>query len=431
MKTTARLLSVLLLGAPCHADDRLKTAVQEALKAPSSSERESLLTQHGEAWGRMMADAASANSSLLPCEIPGHVDRKTFILSAADALADKSPQRALESVSKLPSGQAKRMAYAQVLRIWSAKEPSKALSWSIQHLAGSTRRDAVSQAVAVWAAKEPAKAAQWALDQATNPGEVSLMIQEIARIWGQTNPEACGDWCASLPPGDIKDLAMNSLITEWASRSPQSAAKWTQEPDREWLAPRVAHFWAQLSPLEAAEWVSSEMAASAMDPVVLTWADEAPEECLNWCLAKAPDMAETITEQVMQVWGNDAPEDAFTWIIKQKNSPLALRAASAAMGAWLGDSKTELKDINAWITRLPAGPVRDLCFEQLSYALNAAFPVQALTAAQKIHDKQMMNQAVRQNWLEWRKRDPFNARQWLNQNPNVEKIVYSTGEGQE
>lgn len=431
MKTTACLLSLLLLVAACHADDSLKAAVQEALKARSPSERESLLTQHGEAWGRMLADAGPPNSNLLPFEIPGYVDQKVFILSAANAVADRNPQKALESVSKLPSGQAKRMAYAQVMRIWSAKEPSKALSWSIQHLAGSTRRDAVSQAVAVWAAKEPAKAAQWALDQETNPGEVSLMIQEIARIWGQMIPESCAAWCESLPPGDVKDLAMNSLITEWASRSPKSAAKWTQEPEREWLAPRVAHFWAQLSPLEAAEWVSSEMAASAMDPVVLTWADEAPEECLNWCLAKAPDMAETITEQVMQVWGNDAPEDAFTWIIKQKNSPLALRAASAAMGAWLGDSKTELKDINAWITRLPAGPVRDLCFEQLSYALNAAFPIQALTAAQKIHDKQMMNQAVRQNWLEWRKRDPFNARQWLNQNPNVEKIVYSTGEGQE
>jgi hypothetical protein len=427
MKAAVSVLLMILIELASPAVETSKTEAVQKLDVQTAAQRESELKQLGRDWGTQLAGEPT-NQKLLPQELTTYGEQKTFILAAVTALAEISLEHSLKMASNLPTGQIKRLAYVQIVRAWSAKDPAIATDWSLQNLTAATRRDAVTQAAAVWAAQNPKSAAQWVVQKKGHPGEVALIVQEIALVWAQSAPTECAAWCESLPPGALQDQAMGAMVSEWATRAPKDAAKWTQSSDHQWLFPRVAHSWAQIAPLEAAEWIAREMAFIGLDSVVLTWADEAPEECLDWCLVKLPDRANELAEQVMRIWGNDAPEEAFKWIVNEPNTQLAVTAAREAISAWVGDSKTELADIGTWIGRLPQGPVRDVCYEQLSYALNTSFPIQSLTLAQKIQSKTLMNQTTRNMFFEWRKRDPLLARDWLRENPDIEKIIYSSGE---
>jgi hypothetical protein len=90
-----------------------------------------------------------------------------------------------------------------------------------------------------------------------------------------------------------------------------------------------------------------------------------------------------LRDEILQTWGADEGEAAARWVQKLSSPEEALQAGSIAMEAWLGDSKTPLPQISAWLTAQKSGPVKDIGLEKLAVALEPTFPIQATIAALK------------------------------------------------
>lgn len=353
-------------------------------------------------------------------------DQQAFLAMVMRNWSLSQPQAALAAAKQLPSGLLRRTASAAAVEGWAMTSPAVALDWASKNLAGSSRREAMARAASAWAQNSPQKAAQWASKlSSTNLSESAIVIEEVMREWALRDPKAATAWCETLAAGDFSDQAHSALFFTWAEISPAAAAEWlTQNAGHEWLIPRVAAIWAAVAPVDAANWIYDIHHEQGLSPIMLSWADDAPEEALGWCKANlAGDQYAELRDEILQTWGADEGEAAARWVQKLSSPQEALQAGSIAMEAWLGDSKTPLPQISAWLTAQKSGPVKDIGLEKLAVALEPTFPVQATIAALKIQDRQRMQDTLTKVWLAWKERDPFGARTWLNSHPEAQRFI--------
>jgi hypothetical protein len=228
-----------------------------------------------------------------------------------------------------------------------------------------------------------------------------------------------------LPAGDFHDLALSALVFRWADDKPEQAAAWlTEHMENDWLVPRVAAIWAATAPAEAANWIMKSGLDQALSPIMLSWADDAPEEALQWCKANvAGDLYAELRHEILGTWAADDGIRALEWVFNLSSPEEAAVAAVPAMEAWLGDSKTPLPQISAWVSAQKTGLVRGVCLQKLAIALEPAFPVQAMTAALKIQDRKLLQETLKIVWTAWRERDALAARTWLNAHPEAQSMI--------
>lgn len=408
---------------PAEAFMPLMNRVKAALAEPDEKKRSNLIQQAGTEVGRTQP----LEGKKIIDQLPTITDKRIFGGALMLEWAQKQPHEALAFCLKLPAGLARRTACAAAVEGWAANDPVAAMKWATLELAGSNRREAVARGAEVWAKSDPLAAAKWAEEQSTlHPGSPSIMIEEVMRSWAARDPEKAGEWSLKLPEGDFRDLALSAFVFRWADDKPEQAAAWlTAHMENDWLVPRVAAIWAASAPAEAANWIMRSGLEHALSPVMLSWADDAPDEALHWCKANlAGALYAEMRDSILGTWATDDGIRAMEWVLSLSSAEEGAAAAVPAMEAWLGDSKTELSQISAWVSSQKPGIVRDVCLQKLAIALEPAFPTQALTAALKIQNRKLLQETLKTVWLDWRARDGISARAWLNKHPEAQTLIY-------
>jgi hypothetical protein len=409
--------------APTDATSSQMSCVKAALAEPEETKRLSMLREVAAEMGRTQP---SEGRKIIE-QLPTVSDKKLFGVVLTREWAKTQPQEALAAALKLPAGLVRRSACAAAIEGWAVKDPSAALEWAVDKLAGSNRREGVARGAAVWAKTDPIKAAEWAVAHNTaEPGSPSIAIEEVMRTWAVRDPQKAGEWCLKLPEGDFRDLALSALVFRMADDKPEAAARWLDtHKGHEWLVPRVAAIWAATAPAEAANWVMQSENEQALSPIMLSWADDAPEEALQWCKANlAGDLYAEMRHEILGTWAADDGITALEWVFNLSSPEEGTSAAIPAMEAWLGDSKTPLPQISAWVSSQKPGIVRSVCLQKLAIALEPGFPLQAMTAALNIQDRKLLQETLKTVWTAWRKRDSIPARAWLNQHPEAQSMIY-------
>lgn len=409
--------------APTEAASSQMSRVKAALAEPEEKKRWSLLEEVAAEMGRTQALEAKK----IVDQLPTITDKRIFGGALMREWGKKQPKEALAAALKLPTGLARRSACAAAIEGWAAHDPAEAMEWALRQLAGSNRREAVARGAAIWAKSDPLKAAEWAMEHnIEEPSSPSIAIEEVMRTWAVRDPQKAGEWCLELPEGDFRDLALSAFVFRWADDKPEQAAAWlTANMKNEWLVPRVAAIWAATAPADAANWVMQSDNEQALSPIMLSWADDAPEEALQWCKANvAGDLYAEVRDEILGTWAMDDGIRAMEWVHKLSSPEEGAAAVVPVMEAWLGDSKTPLPQVSAWVSSLKPGIVRSVCLQKLAIALEPVSPVQAMTAALKIQDRKMLQETLKAVWLAWRARDALAARTWLNAHPEAQAMIY-------
>jgi hypothetical protein len=169
-------------------------------------------------------------------------------------------QAAADYVLKLPAGVRQSALVKQVATAWSQNDPQAALRWAQALPAGECQTLAVVAVVSSWSEEEPEAAAAWVL-KCPEDGLRGLSISGVVSCWTRTDPAAACEWLKTLPEGKTRDqgvkafmlnsfnypdavaavnlisdanqrnLCIENLARQWLRSDPEAARKWLDTLD--------------------------------------------------------------------------------------------------------------------------------------------------------------------------------------------------------
>lgn len=217
-------------------------------------------------------------------------DRTAAIIGAGRAIVEALPRRGLELALELPDSPERNDLLQQAARAWLRRDPSAALEWVNAVEEASVRRIVIRQHVDnLLASNDPASAVAW-LDRIWEPIARDALVSRVGEAWGRIDGQVAWQWAASLPVGETREIAIQSILSSWAEQQPieAAAAAVNQLPPQEQshgvLAVLLA--WTQRDPAAAASWVSlfpeSPLRETATQNVVGNWATFDVESARQW-----------------------------------------------------------------------------------------------------------------------------------------------------
>jgi hypothetical protein len=110
-----------------------------------------------------------------------------------------------------------------VAESWADNDPTEAASFALQLPAG-VKQNAAAAAVSRWATQDPEAAMNWALktgDQAIQ----TRALAEVLNLWASVDAVKAGNWVNDLPPGPLRELAIENYVGAVVAWEPAEALR--------------------------------------------------------------------------------------------------------------------------------------------------------------------------------------------------------------
>ncbi len=274
-------------------------------------------------WATLDPQAAMAYASGL-AGVAGASARNTVLL----AWAEVDEGAAALWIEALPPSEERRGARQALLEAIGRKDLRRFVSLLLE--AKDQRMDGELLNYSVWSrwiAKDPRAAVEAAM--ALPPGALrNQALQGISSSWALKDPEAAISWITLLLPGSERDLAASNLVFQLGMQNPKRALQlimegFTAPGSRNENIERGAALWARSDPTAAMAWVealpSGEARQRALDGAFPMWAKHEPQAALAYLLQQ-PEGAHraALMSGAVQAWVENDFEGGFRWL--QENS---------------------------------------------------------------------------------------------------------------
>ncbi len=358
-------------------------------------------------------------------EFPPALDQQIFGVPMLRHWAAKQPLAALAACQRIPEGERRALAYSASLAGWATAAPQEAAAWTLKNLFGIYRRTAIARIGQVWASTAPRKAAEWALTYSSEVDQV-FSLSEVIETWADIYGRDAAEWCSQLPPGKLHDLALSKAIFRWADYFPQTAIEWlVKHPDALWLLPRVAARWGQQDPTAASAWldknVSEATAQECRQAMVLEWANYNPPVAFEWADKALKGSPREVTfSAIFSQWGSEYPQEARLSALKLKDETERYSSLESIFMSW---GTQDMESFNAWLKQQQPGIERDIGIEQMAVILIPTNPAAALSEVLTMLTAARRQRALTQHYQDWKRNEPQAAEAWLNEHPEVVKLV--------
>lgn len=182
-----------------------------------------------------------------------------------------------------------------------------------------------------WVACSPADAAAWA--QSMPPGAVrDSAINQTALTWGATDSHAAWDWVSSLETGSARDTALLAIAYESSRDDPALAFERSEAlPQglvRTQLTEHAVANWAALDPQAALAQVGGigdpSLRNAALGSLATAWAESDPlaAAALVASAMEPGSHQDRAVASVVQRWARLDPEAAGSWVATFPDSPI-------------------------------------------------------------------------------------------------------------
>ena len=277
------------------------------------------------------------------------------------------------------------------------------------------RADYLRGVVEAMASRDAAATAAFALEQ-FSPGALQAEAVRLAMAaWGATSARDAYAWAMANLNGPMKDEAVNALVTNWAARSPQQAARWFEETGStsQTLLAAVVSGWAAKSPADAAGWVETLPDAANREAGRLVaareWAAQRPEEAV----AAYPNPEPALASVLADIWGTSRPADAARWIDALPAGPGREEAAATLATVW---AASDVQAAAAWSSGLADPGARAAAVEHLATTWGAIDPDKAI-AWVETQPEPLRGPGFAGAYNSWAGTDPEGLRDWIGQLP--------------
>lgn len=390
---------------------QLEVNLNQGLKLPNQEERHALLKKLGVEFGQVDPTRGWA---LVDTEFRSVFDKETFLMALLNQWARNKPEAALKACSDLPEGEGRLLAYTAALIGWSKVDPKASSQWVFVHLKTIYRRTAAGAVGRTWVAENPEEAARWA---AAWPNELEriFILGEVLETWGLDYGPEAANWVAKMDPGKLRDLMMSKVMFRWGENYPKTASEWlVNNPDHNWLLPRVIAKWAKYDQVAASSWLelltNEDLATECKVALVAEWAQYNPRSAYDWIRVKLKDDTQALAiNEVLQTWAQEYPKEALDWIKEAVPVPERIQALEIILQTW---SMIDKEHFNSWLGQQNPGLEKDLGLEQMARMLINADPEAAMKAARLISNPVRQQTVSSELFEQWKARAPDEAAKW-------------------
>ena len=169
------------------------------------------------------------------------------------------PTAAADYALKLTAGVRQNALVEQVATTWWQSDPPAALRWAQALPAGDRRTLAVFSVVSSWSAEEPEAAAAWVVK--CPEGELrDLSMGGVVSRWARTDPAAAGEWLKTFPAGKSRDWGVGKFMLNSSNYPEYAAAAVTLISDarqRNLCIENLARQWLRSDPEAARKWLDT------------------------------------------------------------------------------------------------------------------------------------------------------------------------------
>jgi hypothetical protein len=208
-----------------------------------------------ERWS--LVDPAAAIAFIHSCKLKSF--QKMAAGSCFSAMGKVDPDRALLEFEKLPKGELREAASAQLMSAIADKDPKIACDL---------------------------------LEKESNPGFMSeYYAGEIFAKWAKTDPVAAAARLTAMPPDRVGDRCASKLAASWAQKDPEAALKWAKTLKGDWkngAATEVYKFLSRQDPAAAWEKLKGEpghLRGKLIGGVLETVADEDQKKAMSMLMS--------------------------------------------------------------------------------------------------------------------------------------------------
>jgi len=215
-------------------------------------------------------DPARARDLLLSDSWPDSFlsSRRTGALALANDWAEQNPEAAFDWAKRLPP-EIRASGLDGAMRAWLWADSTAALD-TLSTLPATERSGAINAAVDAVTQENVAVIMGLVAEMPEGIGGAPGSLADAAQQYRQWFPEQAADWLQSLPPGSIRDSAIQGFVGGDLSESdPEAAASWsaaTGDPAlRASLLDSALNVWSFHHPAEARQWLESTNRLSELD----------------------------------------------------------------------------------------------------------------------------------------------------------------------
>jgi hypothetical protein len=185
-----RLSDVLAKLLPAWVERHPEAAAQFASSLAPGPMRNMILGRVAILW--TVQDAPAALAWAQTSENPA--ERNTLVGSVCVQISQSDPHRALVAAEDFDLGNKNAPMFSVIAERWATRDPLAALSWAAAQPPGEGHDGLISRVALAASGSVPAQAACLLVDQ--------------------------------LPPGNMQDESIISVLDQWARRDPKAAAAW-------------------------------------------------------------------------------------------------------------------------------------------------------------------------------------------------------------
>ncbi|MFK7911926.1 MAG: hypothetical protein AB8F34_15195 [Akkermansiaceae bacterium] len=167
-------------------------------------------------WARQDSAGAMAWAQSLEGRDQGEAMRGIFSQAAKE-----DPAKAAGMLSSITDEDAKKDAQNSIAREWGGKDWGAAQSW-ISGLPADQQADATAQAIRGLADQDP-KLASTKISSIPEGEQRDEAIESIARRWGQDDPASAADWVMKSGSEDAQSEAIGRVVSSWVGKDAEAA----------------------------------------------------------------------------------------------------------------------------------------------------------------------------------------------------------------
>ena len=320
-----------------------------------------------------------------------------------------------------------KMAVGLLLTRWASADSDAAFAYVEDMKNKDQARDATFSILRALASQDPQRALEWMSNQGSDMSKNGwmghMLAGTIATEWVRQDPDAALAWANSLPENQ-RQGALGGALETIAASDPNEAARRLLQLDageaRQKAAGNIANLWAKRAPQEAMEWamtLEGDDRESAMSRALGGWASTEPAEAAAFINdIPAEERTDGQIREVGRKWSEQEPSKAAEWLVSQPDTKGRTDAVGHAVWHWTNEDPAGAAD---WLLEQPSGDFRDNGIGALAKASFDDDPASAVTWAATIDNDRQREGTIERGVREWSKREPQEARNWVQENSNV------------
>lgn len=227
---------VIRMALNQYSENDAKGAADWAMKNLSGNELNNAIIAIAENWADENGGEAAAWFLTLPvtAERDAAMENIFFNWASNEPAAALAFLKANPSVAEL-APTLRRAALAG----WAKSDPNGAVTASLTLSQTHNDSDQFANTVANWATVDLEASSSWLIANLPAGVERTAAAQELATIFAQQSPAAGVTWLAKLAAGQERDSAASALVATWSRISPEEAAKWAMTQEYSTIAPEA------------------------------------------------------------------------------------------------------------------------------------------------------------------------------------------------